>query len=265
MKQYYIHNGTEQQGPFTYEELKSKNIKSDTPIWFDGLEDWTTAERVQDLASLFTIKEVTPLKEPVVHVQQSPKTPIKPNRKVLKIIIASIIFIALSVFCWILIEENKRPSAEEIYAREMAKADSVAAVAAQELMEAEQEKGKIKLGDEMDGGIIFYINKDGLHGLVVSKEKKQFDVWPLALKKARNYRDGTWRLPTLKELRLLYKAKEELPWLVKEHLWTSELDINWNLPDSFAITKNLKNGYEGDSYNAVWNSNPKHYVFIKNF
>lgn len=52
MKKYYLHNGTEQQGPFDLDDLKAKGINKDTPIWYDGLPGWTTAEKVDELKEL---------------------------------------------------------------------------------------------------------------------------------------------------------------------------------------------------------------------
>ena len=54
MKKYFLHNGTEQQGPFDIDNLKVKNIKKDTPIWFEGLSEWTTAGKIAELNDLFT-------------------------------------------------------------------------------------------------------------------------------------------------------------------------------------------------------------------
>lgn len=58
MKKYYLHNGTDQQGPFDIEDLKSKLINKDTPIWYSGLSDWTTADKIEELRDLF--KTTTP-------------------------------------------------------------------------------------------------------------------------------------------------------------------------------------------------------------
>lgn len=49
---FYIHNGTEQQGPCTIEELKLQNIDLSTPIWFEGLNDWSTVGEIDDLKSI---------------------------------------------------------------------------------------------------------------------------------------------------------------------------------------------------------------------
>jgi len=46
---FYIHNVTEQQGPFTIEELKLQNIDLSTPIWYEGLNDWSTIGEIEEL------------------------------------------------------------------------------------------------------------------------------------------------------------------------------------------------------------------------
>jgi chemotaxis protein histidine kinase CheA len=52
MKKYYFNDGTAQQGPFTLEELQAKNINTETPVWYDGLPDWTTAGQVEELKDI---------------------------------------------------------------------------------------------------------------------------------------------------------------------------------------------------------------------
>lgn len=52
MKKYYLNDGTGQQGPFTLEELQSKNITPQTPVWYDGLADWTIAGQVEELKDI---------------------------------------------------------------------------------------------------------------------------------------------------------------------------------------------------------------------
>ena len=48
MRQYFLHNGNQEQGPFDLESLKLQELKKDTPIWYDGLENWTTAGEIED-------------------------------------------------------------------------------------------------------------------------------------------------------------------------------------------------------------------------
>lgn len=53
MKTYYLHNGQEQQGPFSFEELKGKNLLPETPVWHAELSDWTRADALPELQRLF--------------------------------------------------------------------------------------------------------------------------------------------------------------------------------------------------------------------
>jgi hypothetical protein len=53
MKIYYLHNGASQSGPFDIEELKQKGITKETPIWYQGLNEWTTAGEIAELSAVF--------------------------------------------------------------------------------------------------------------------------------------------------------------------------------------------------------------------
>ncbi|HMK24849.1 MAG TPA: DUF4339 domain-containing protein [Chitinophagaceae bacterium] len=72
MKKYYFNDGTSQQGPFTIEELKGKNISPETPVWYDGLPDWTTAGQLEELRPIFVH---TP---PPFHAATVPVAEVKP-------------------------------------------------------------------------------------------------------------------------------------------------------------------------------------------
>lgn len=54
MKKYFYTQGTVKHGPFTLEELQGKGITETTLIWYDGLEQWTTASEVEELAELLS-------------------------------------------------------------------------------------------------------------------------------------------------------------------------------------------------------------------
>jgi hypothetical protein len=64
MKKYFLHNGTTHEGPFDIEELKVKGITNDTSIWFDGLDDWTTVDKVEELKGL--VKSKPQMKKPAI-------------------------------------------------------------------------------------------------------------------------------------------------------------------------------------------------------
>lgn len=53
MKKYFYTDGTNQFGPFTIEELKTKEIKSETNVWFQGIDEWIPAGKVEELHDLF--------------------------------------------------------------------------------------------------------------------------------------------------------------------------------------------------------------------
>jgi len=55
MKKYFLHNGTEQQGPFDIEDLKTKDINKETSIWYEGLVNWTTADKIDELKTLLKV------------------------------------------------------------------------------------------------------------------------------------------------------------------------------------------------------------------
>lgn len=53
MKKYFLHNGQQQYGPYSLEELKSMNIAPETMAWYDGLPQWMRADQIEELKSLF--------------------------------------------------------------------------------------------------------------------------------------------------------------------------------------------------------------------
>ena len=56
MKYYYSTNG-EEIGPLSINDLKQKNITTETLIWYEGLEEWKTANQLPELKSFFEEKE----------------------------------------------------------------------------------------------------------------------------------------------------------------------------------------------------------------
>lgn len=55
MKKYYTHNGTEQEGPYTLDELIQKKINTSTMIWYEGLDNWKKASEIEEIKSILTI------------------------------------------------------------------------------------------------------------------------------------------------------------------------------------------------------------------
>ena len=60
MKQYYIYDGNMRKGPFDLEQLKSQSLNKETPIWYEGLENWAMAGNINELQELFDRKIIPP-------------------------------------------------------------------------------------------------------------------------------------------------------------------------------------------------------------
>jgi hypothetical protein len=76
---YFIYDGTEQLGPFDVAGLKSKKIRKDTPVWYEGLSDWTTAENIEELKEILWKAIPPPLRSkhippPIKKSQPNPST-----------------------------------------------------------------------------------------------------------------------------------------------------------------------------------------------
>jgi hypothetical protein len=52
MRKYFIHNGEIEKGPFDIDQLRTIQIKSETPIWYEGIPNWTVAGNVEELKSI---------------------------------------------------------------------------------------------------------------------------------------------------------------------------------------------------------------------
>ena len=109
MKKYFLHNGTEQQGPFDIEDLKSKNIDKDTPMWYEGIPDWTTAGKIDDLKELIktttppqfgAIQTPPPLKKTQTRPSNSPETPKKKKKLLFYSLLSISILIIIGGSFW---------------------------------------------------------------------------------------------------------------------------------------------------------------------
>lgn len=50
---FFIVENNQQAGPFTLEEMAARGVTPSTPVWREGMSDWTPAGNVPELASLF--------------------------------------------------------------------------------------------------------------------------------------------------------------------------------------------------------------------
>lgn len=51
-KKYFIIVDRDQKGPLSFSELELLNLKNDTPVWFEGMSEWSVLEKVEELKSL---------------------------------------------------------------------------------------------------------------------------------------------------------------------------------------------------------------------
>ena len=56
MTHYFLKDGKIEIGPLTIEQLKCRPVNKNTPVWFAGLEEWTTVEQVYELKEIFNPK-----------------------------------------------------------------------------------------------------------------------------------------------------------------------------------------------------------------
>jgi hypothetical protein len=55
-KYHYLVNGV-QEGPVSLEELKDKSISRKTMVWYEGIDEWTQAEKIEELRTLIINNE----------------------------------------------------------------------------------------------------------------------------------------------------------------------------------------------------------------
>ena len=75
--EFFIIKNDEQQGPFTLEQLSGMNIMPDTPVWSEGMPDWTTADKVEELKALvsYAPRVDSPAEPPAMPQASAPQPP----------------------------------------------------------------------------------------------------------------------------------------------------------------------------------------------
>jgi len=114
LKKYFINDGAKQEGPYSFDELLALKISKETPVWYEGLSEWSKAGKIEELKSLFIItpppfkKETVtppPFVEKIKTQSEDSKKIVTPiikvnntkKRSVSKIILY--VFIVLAVIC----------------------------------------------------------------------------------------------------------------------------------------------------------------------
>lgn len=109
MKQYYIHDGRNQHGPYTIEQLEAQHLKASTLVWSDDMDDWQKAESIPDLKGIIK-KSPPPLKKDT-------PPPIKGKERswfelLLKFILTFVMTVVISYLVLLFIEHQNQNGVE---------------------------------------------------------------------------------------------------------------------------------------------------------
>jgi len=120
MRKYFYTDGTNKFGPFSKDELKSKELKRSTKVWYYGLEKWTEMSELSELGDIISTipPELKPLNAPIESKIHTPEKkpaekplPVysKPNKsKLSRWIIGLAILIAISIVVLKLIQKQSK-------------------------------------------------------------------------------------------------------------------------------------------------------------
>lgn len=78
MKIWIYINGA-QQGPYALEELRQMGITTDTPVWYDGLDQWSPAGKAPKLQALFEETPEADNNDDATAQQTDPIAPSEPD------------------------------------------------------------------------------------------------------------------------------------------------------------------------------------------
>ena len=121
MKKYYLHDGEEQAGPFSLEDLKQQALNPTDMVWYEGQNEWQEAASIDALSPLFNrttpppLVKKAPLMPPAIGSKnksevksstdplKSPQPPLPPPRRkpggfIIFLIVAAILITALVMY-----------------------------------------------------------------------------------------------------------------------------------------------------------------------
>lgn len=118
MKKFYTHNGANQMGPFSIDDLRTMGITKDTPIWHEGLSDWTTADKVLALKDLwaasqpFSTRAAYPPSDQEHQTYHNVKEGSSVGKKLL-ILAGTVVLILIGIYIYNQVERQQYVNAEE--------------------------------------------------------------------------------------------------------------------------------------------------------
>ena len=86
---------------------------------------------------------------------------------------------------------------------------------------------QIKIGDKLEGGIVYFVDSTLKHGLISDIKDLRKMNWNKAVKACEEKGNG-WHLPTKDELDKLYQQKDLIGEFDNFYYWSSTLDKNDN-------------------------------------
>ena len=115
---------------------------------------------------------------------------------------------------------RKKEEAEE-QARETARKNDEAQARARE---AARIAAEMRIGGHYGGGVIFYIDGSGRHGLIAATEDQGRGNWSNAVQLCNNYRGGglsDWFMPSINQLNALFEQRDVIGGFVGGLYWSS--------------------------------------------
>lgn len=106
---------------------------------------------------------------------------------------------------------------------------------------------QLQLGNEYQGGVIFFLDETSTHGLIASKEDLSGEAdWDEAIGFCTQYSEAgftDWRLPTDVELNLLYLQKDVVGGFVRFSYWSAT-----EYATHFAFFQNFYTGEQDNDF-----------------
>lgn len=126
MKRYYLHNGSENIGPFDLEDLRRHQITKDAPIWYEGIEDWKNAGEIEELKSILIVVPPAFIRKDILEgaILDSPSTTAKKKKsslawRTVKIFLFALLSVLSIVFIMSIIDRISSNQSPEPYPIEM--------------------------------------------------------------------------------------------------------------------------------------------------
>jgi len=257
MKQYFIHDGQYQQGPFDIEQLKNIKFSKEHMVWYEGMENWKPAGEIEELKSLFLVvppplpktTNIPPPMQAPKPVTEAPKN--KKNKLLYLLIGAGTALILLTAVITMLVAKSFNSDA-----RNDIPADSVA-IKTDALKSGEQTINSTGKDAAQNSGTKATTNKSALDSK--QSEEAQKDAyrknWSKHVFARANYSSGPFGIivnPTVTVTNSLpYSVNEITVWLnymlSTGGTWRSEKVTFYNVGPNSTSTKNAPPTDRGSS------------------